>query len=251
MAGAPPNRGVFRQFPGAPPLPRQPRQWSEDSAKKWGTDLLRVLDQQNQPLTTAVYSASSGPYAIKVTTDYTVVIGSAAAPFTTTLPPVDLNVNKVVTVKNRPGSASNITLDGDGANIDGAATQAIVPGDALQVVSDGAAWWIIVLLLVLFGSPAWASYVKPTPQPTPTLVPTATPQPTATLVPTATPVVDAGGSYVPPHYAVASLPTCDAAKAYALAAVSDATACTNGTTPTGGGSTKCLVWCNGTVWVEL
>ena len=97
--------------------------------------------------------------------------------------------------------------------------------------------------------PPLAATPLPTSTPANTPVPTATARPTDTPAPTATPVVDSGGSYHLPNYTVATLPTCDAAKKYAVAAVSDAVACTFGATLTGSGALACPVMCDGSQWV--
>ena len=46
------------------------------------------------------------------------------------------------------------------------------------------------------------------------------------------------------------VPTCDTPAAHSRVCVSDATACTSGTTYAGGGSTACELWCNLTNWIE-
>jgi hypothetical protein len=139
VAGAPPVKARFRPFPGPPPYQRIPRDWNERTGKQWAESVLRILEQQVNPLATAVHSTAAA-YTVEVTTADTMVIASGG-PYTVTLPPVAANVNNVVTVKNT--GAAVITLSGGGANIDGAATQAVNSMNALKVVSDGTDWWIV------------------------------------------------------------------------------------------------------------
>lgn len=136
---------LFRPFPGPPPYPRLPqRPWSDvKDAHKYTQDLLRVLDQQVQPLTTVVYTAST-TYTVQATNSDVVVIAddNGGGAFTVTLPPVGPMVNHTVTVKVPPGAA-NVTIDGNGANIDGSGTILVTAPSARKLVSDGTDWWIV------------------------------------------------------------------------------------------------------------
>jgi hypothetical protein len=61
-------------------------------------------------------------------------------------------------------------------------------------------------------------------------------------------------TYTPITYSAAgtAIPACSSSNFtnHVPALVSDSTACTNGTTYTSGGSTACILQCNGTNWIE-
>lgn len=132
---------LFRPFPGPPPYPRLPAKWDEKTNRKWSGDLLRVLDQQINPLVTVVTSAST-TYTVQTTSSDVVVVAddNGGGPFVVTLPPVDSMVNHIVTVKV---VGANVTVDGGGANIDGSASWIVPAPNAMKVVSDGTDWWIV------------------------------------------------------------------------------------------------------------
>lgn len=130
---------LFRPFPGPPPYPRLPAKWDEKTNRKWSSDLLRVLDQQVNPLVTVVTSAST-TYSVQTTSSDVVVVANGVAPFTVTLPPVSSMVNHTVTVKV---VNATVTVDGDGANIDGSPTMTVPAPNAMKIVSDGTDWWIV------------------------------------------------------------------------------------------------------------
>lgn len=78
-------------------------------------------------------------------TDYAVFADATAGAITVNLPAVASSAGRALVVKKIDASGNAVTLDGSGAEtIDGAATQAIAAQyDALMVVCDGAAWWIV------------------------------------------------------------------------------------------------------------
>ncbi len=78
-------------------------------------------------------------------TDYAVFADATAGAITVNLPAVASSAGRVLVVKKTDASGNAVTLDGSGTEtIDGAATQAITAQyDALMVVCDGAAWWIV------------------------------------------------------------------------------------------------------------
>ena len=70
-----------------------------------------------------------------------------------------------------------------------------------------------------------------------------------TLAALGTGTVNATAPVVLPNFIVSALPPCNAARKYALAAVSDATAPTFNGTLTGGGAVVVPAFCNGTSWL--
>lgn len=134
---------IFDPFPGPPPFPRLPARWDGNSSHKWSKDLLRVLDQTGTPQINVVTGVSAAA-AIQVTNANAIYIcDTSGGGFTVTLPPATNMPPYTVTVKNRPGGAGNVTVDGNGYNIDGTATILIASPNSRTLVSDGTQWWII------------------------------------------------------------------------------------------------------------
>lgn len=134
---------IFRPFPGPPPYPRLPAKWDEKTNRKWSGDLLRILDQQLSPVINDVTTVS-GTYAVQITNANAIVLcDTSGGGFTVTLPPVENMPFYTILVKNKPPGGGNITLDGNGANIDGNPTITITAPDSRTVVSDGTDWWIV------------------------------------------------------------------------------------------------------------
>lgn len=87
-------------------------------------------------------TATATSYSV-VTTDSTIAITSTAAPRTITLPSSGLTAGQVFTVKDESGGAgtNNITIDGNGALIDGASTVILDVGfGSVSVYWDGSAF---------------------------------------------------------------------------------------------------------------
>lgn len=72
----------------------------------------------------------------------TVVLGNATGgAFSVFLPPVSVAENKRYAVKRLNAGANAVTVDGNGANIDGAASVALAAQyDRIEVVHDGTNW---------------------------------------------------------------------------------------------------------------
>lgn len=91
-----------------------------------------------------VTSTTTSPYSV-LTTDEIISIGTIGAPFTVTLP-ASPTTGDIYTVKDANGSASvsNITIGGNGNNIDSAATFVMnVNFSAVTVVYNGTKWIIV------------------------------------------------------------------------------------------------------------
>ena len=78
-------------------------------------------------------------------TDYLILADATGGAITVNLPAVASSAGRGLVVKKTDARGNAVTLDGSGAEtIDGAATQAIAAQyDALMVVCDGSAWWIV------------------------------------------------------------------------------------------------------------
>lgn len=144
MALPRPVSPLLRPFPDAPSYPRIPARVADLKAlEKWCRDLLRVLDQQRQPLVNVVRNVST-TYTVETTnTNAYVIADPSGGAFTVTLPPVAGMVNYTVTVKNPVGSGANVTVSGGGATIDGSASITVIPGNARKLISNGTAWFIV------------------------------------------------------------------------------------------------------------
>ena len=89
---------------------------------------------------TAVYAA--------VADDGLIIVDATAAPTTVTLPAVaDVQRGKRIIVKKSDVSVNAVTVDGNGAEtVDGAANASLAGQyDFVEVVSDGAKWWVIAV----------------------------------------------------------------------------------------------------------
>ncbi len=80
-----------------------------------------------------------------LTTDMDIVLVDATADnLVMTLPAAASSAYKRYTVKKVDSGAHTVTLNGNGANIDGAATQVLSSQyDRVTVVCDGTAWYIV------------------------------------------------------------------------------------------------------------
>lgn len=80
---------------------------------------------------------------VTATVDTMVIVDSSAAIVTVTLPAVAGNAGKFVIVKARHADAFTVTVDGDGADIDGDPDQTLTSAMAsIEMICDGAEWWI-------------------------------------------------------------------------------------------------------------
>lgn len=77
--------------------------------------------------------------------DSTVLCDATGGAFTVTLPSVSTFVGFKYNIKKIDTSGNDVTVDGDGVNIDGTATKLLSgPGfPSMTVHSDGTQWWII------------------------------------------------------------------------------------------------------------
>lgn len=96
------------------------------------------------------YTWIKGAPVITVTSNYTmlesdevILVDTTTAPVTITLLPTPV-VGTIITVKKIDSSANAVTIDGNGKNIDGQATQTINNQfTANKMTYDGTAWFII------------------------------------------------------------------------------------------------------------
>lgn len=83
------------------------------------------------------------PYSITVANGVVLCVASGGV-ISVLMPNVAAFINRVFAVKKIDASANIVTVDGNGANIDGAATKALAAQwNSLLMVSDGAAWNIL------------------------------------------------------------------------------------------------------------
>jgi len=78
-----------------------------------------------------------------VQTDYVLVVDASASARVATLPAANACLNgKTFIVKNKAGSANNVTLTAAGSDtIDGSATLVLTAGQVARVVCDGSSLW--------------------------------------------------------------------------------------------------------------
>lgn len=115
-------------------------------------DVLKWVTANNRWESGAVTAPGSGYVTRSITatgsvnsTDYLILANATGGAITVNLPAVASSAGRGLVVKKTDASGNAVTLDGSGAEtIDGAATQAITAQyDALMVVCDGSAWWIV------------------------------------------------------------------------------------------------------------
>ena len=96
----------------------------------------------NKILTTALVSSSAWTAG---TNDEVVIIADATTTdIDITLPTASGNEGRVFSVKKIDSSANTVTVDGDGFDIDGSATNVIsTQYDAITIVANTSEWWII------------------------------------------------------------------------------------------------------------
>ncbi len=76
-------------------------------------------------------------------TNKTILVDASSAPVTITLPSVAFFEADPINIKKIDASGNNVTIDGDGPTIDGAATKVITTQyDVVSLVSDGTNWWL-------------------------------------------------------------------------------------------------------------
>lgn len=93
---------------------------------------------------TTLISDADSPYAV-LAADQAILVDSTAAVVTVTLPAAPLT-NRRIEVKDKLGQAAAfaITVDGNGKNIDGVATQVLnVPYASITIIYNGTQWNIV------------------------------------------------------------------------------------------------------------
>lgn len=117
----------------------------------WRETLPVPLSFQSVPaVRTWAQQIAGNPPVLTIDDDYQVEAGdaliiadTALQAITATLPLVADNKGLVLSFKNAGSAMNDLTLDGDGADIDGIGTLAITDLGAATIVSDGTAWWVI------------------------------------------------------------------------------------------------------------
>lgn len=77
-----------------------------------------------------------------VVQDRFVLVDTAAGNVTVTLPPANGSLVPV-TIKNIGSAGNDVIVDGDAANVEGAATHTLLDGERATYISDGTDWWVV------------------------------------------------------------------------------------------------------------
>jgi hypothetical protein len=126
----------MRGFPETARNPDWARQVSQSNR-----DLIRNVNALQAPFARRTLTAPGAAVAA----DYLLLADATAGAVSVGLPAAAAADGAVIVVKKIDASANAVTLDADGAEtIDGVATQTLTAQyDAVTVVCDGVAWWIV------------------------------------------------------------------------------------------------------------
>jgi hypothetical protein len=105
------------------------------SATAWGNVYTKAF-RPNIVTKTGAYTATS--------LDHTILCDASGGAFPITLPAAATVTGIIYYIKKIDSSASNVTIDGDGADIDGDPTAVITTqNESLMIQSDGSSWYIL------------------------------------------------------------------------------------------------------------
>lgn len=124
--------------------------------------MIRLVPPANAPVWLPEYTrsiernlreASASPFVSRSITasgtastdDYLILVNANAGAVTVTLPAAASSVGAYLVVKKTDASANTVTVDANASEtIDGATTRVLTGQyDAVTIVCDGAAWWIV------------------------------------------------------------------------------------------------------------
>jgi hypothetical protein len=107
---------------------------------RWFTQLTDAVNR----LSTISVPAIAGDITLTLENS-TVLCDATSGAFTVTLPDVLEFTGVVFTIKKINTSANDVTVDGDGANVESLSTWVLTGADypSITIQSDGTEWWIL------------------------------------------------------------------------------------------------------------